>query len=134
MNKDDSRFAYEIRQALIEQANDLPATTTERLLNARRMALARQNIRPEQSFITRSVMHQHLALSQFVKHSRRLSGIAAIVPIMAGMILLVGLYHAEQNKRIVDLAELDAAVLTDELPPSAYVDNGFKVFVTKGRE
>lgn len=134
MNKDYGKFAYEIRQALIEQTNNLPATTTERLLQARRKAIARQTMQAEPSLIARGMMHLGAAKSRFIKHSNRLCEIAAIIPIMAGTILLIGMYHAEQDSRIVDTAELDAAVLTDELPLSAYVDDGFKVFVTKDRE
>ena len=43
----------------------------------------------------------------------------------------MGIYQAEQQQRISELAELDAAVLSDELPLSAYLDHGFNAYLTK---
>ena len=42
---------------------------------------------------------------------------------------LTGLYQFEQQRRIEELADMDAAVLTDDLPISAYTDHGFNAFL-----
>ena len=47
---------------------------------------------------------------------------------------LYGIYEHEQQQQINDLAEIDAAVLVDELPPDAYVDNGFNAYLNKGQQ
>jgi hypothetical protein len=47
---------------------------------------------------------------------------------------LFGIYEYEQNQRINDLAEIDAAVLVDELPPDAYLDTGFTAYLDKTEE
>ena len=44
---------------------------------------------------------------------------------------LVGIAQWQQDSRINDLAEVDSALLTDEVPPSAYLDNGFINFLKK---
>jgi hypothetical protein len=35
---------------------------------------------------------------------------------------------------VADLAELDAAVLSDELPLSAYLDHGFNAYLTQSEQ
>jgi hypothetical protein len=42
---------------------------------------------------------------------------------------LTGLYQFEQDRRIEDLADMDTAVLNDDLPISAYADQGFNAFL-----
>jgi len=44
---------------------------------------------------------------------------------------LVGIYQYEQQRRIAETAEIDAAVLSDELPLSAYTDHGFNAYLAK---
>jgi hypothetical protein len=52
------------------------------------------------------------------------------VPLLAAVFGLAGLYQYEQQQRIAELAELDAAVLSDELPLTAYTDHGFNAYVS----
>jgi len=59
--------------------------------------------------------------------SRRL-----LVPLFAVIVTLSGLVmwqHTIQNTSKTDLAELDAQVLSDELPVTAYLDQGFEVWL-----
>ena len=56
-------------------------------------------------------------------------GVAA--PLILGIVLLVGLYQYEQQQRIAETADIDAAVLADELPLSAYLDHGFNAYLAK---
>ena len=44
-------------------------------------------------------------------------------------VCLAGLYQFEQDRRIEDLADMDTAVLNDDLPISAYADQGFNAFL-----
>jgi hypothetical protein len=54
-------------------------------------------------------------------------GIAA--PLLAGALLFVGLYQFEQQQKITETADIDAAVLSDDLPLSAYLDHGFNAYL-----
>jgi hypothetical protein len=54
------------------------------------------------------------------------------VPLIVLALGLIGIYQVEQERRISDTAELDAAVLADELPLSAYLDHGFNAFLVDG--
>lgn len=59
--------------------------------------------------------------------------IASVLPLLllaGGLVLLHG-YHADQ--RASELAEVDAALLTDDLPPAAYADPGFVQFLKQSR-
>jgi hypothetical protein len=47
---------------------------------------------------------------------------------------LMGIYQFEQRQQIIESAAIDAEVLTDDLPLSAYLDNGFGAFLAKGED
>lgn len=125
MNTDDINLAYKVRHALNEQLDALPASTTERLAAARARALARKKphapvVRKER----RPLLNLHALLSL-----DGLGRMAVAVPLLATVFGLAGLYEYEQQQRIAELAELDAAVLSDELPLTAYTDDGFNAYV-----
>jgi hypothetical protein len=60
---------------------------------------------------------------------RRLGLIWAVVALAGG---LVGIYEWQQQKRVDELVDLDSAMLLDDLPPAAYADQGFHVFLKHG--
>jgi hypothetical protein len=53
------------------------------------------------------------------------------VPLMVLVAGLAGIYQYEEQQRIAEIAELDAAVLSDELPLTAYLDTGFNAYVAQ---
>ena len=126
MNTDDINLAYKVRHALNENLDALPASTTERLATARARALARKKAdAPSRKHEARPLFSIHAMLSM-----GGLGRIAVAVPLLAAVFGLAGLYQYEQRQRIAELAELDAAVLSDELPLTAYTDHGFNAYVT----
>ena len=50
-------------------------------------------------------------------------------PLLALVIGMGGVYQHEQQERLADLADIDAAVLADELPLTAYLDTGFPAYL-----
>jgi hypothetical protein len=54
------------------------------------------------------------------------------VPLAALVFGLFAIYQFEQHQQIMDSASIDAEVLTDDLPISAYLDHGFDAFLAKG--
>jgi hypothetical protein len=126
MNTDDINLAYKVRHALNENLDALPASTTERLAAARARALARKKAdAPARKREARPLFSIHTMLSM-----GGLGRVAVAVPLLAAVFGLAGLYQYEQKQRIAELAELDAAVLSDELPLTAYTDHGFNAYVT----
>lgn len=55
--------------------------------------------------------------------------LASILPLVALIAGLVAISVVQTEQRAVDTAEVDAAMLTDSLPPSAYADPGFVQFL-----
>jgi sterol desaturase/sphingolipid hydroxylase (fatty acid hydroxylase superfamily) len=130
MNTDDINLAYRIRHALNEHLDALPASTTERLAAARARAVAHKKAdaalarRQRRPFFN---IHAMLSMDG-------LGRVAVAVPLLAAVFGLAGLYQFEQQQRIAELAELDAAVLSDELPLTAYLDHGFNAYVASQPE
>ena len=127
----ERRFAYRIRQALNESAAALAPATLERLGMARKAALRAQK-RPEPRRV-RAWQGElaHVNAGRGDDSSR--FGIARIGLVFSTLLVvgacLTGLYQFEQQRRIEELADMDTAVLTDDLPISAYADHGFNAFL-----
>lgn len=131
MNTDDINLAYKVRHALNEQLDTLPASTTDRLAAARAAALARK--KPEESFLqvktAGSGWRQALAgFGSFVS-APAMSRLAVAAPVLALVIGMGGMYQHNQQQQIAELADIDAAVLSDELPLTAYLDPGFPAYL-----
>jgi hypothetical protein len=60
--------------------------------------------------------------------------IGSVLPILALAAGLVLLHFVQSEHRASEIAEVDAALLTDDLPPAAYADPGFAQFLKSGRE
>lgn len=123
MNTDDINLAYKIRHALNENLDALPASTTERLAAARAQALARKKPEP-----ARKTGRRWLDLDALFS-GPALSRLGVAVPLLALVIGMGGVYQHEQQQRIAALADIDAAVLADELPLTAYLDTGFNAYL-----
>ncbi|CDG83985.1 DUF3619 family protein [Janthinobacterium agaricidamnosum] len=129
MNTDDLNFAYKVRHALNEKLDDLPASTTDRLASARQLALARKKAHVPVPVAQVAVAGN--AGGFFSQPFSWLGKMSVVIPLLVMAAGLVGIYQFEQEQHIAELAELDAAVLSDELPLSAYLDHGFNAYLTK---
>lgn len=58
--------------------------------------------------------------------------IASVLPLVVLVAGLVFLHTFQTERRASELAEVDAALLTDDLPPAAYADPGFVQFLKAG--
>ncbi len=54
---------------------------------------------------------------------------AAAAPLLALVLGLVAINVIQNDKRANEIAEIDAALLTDDEPPAAYADPGFTQFL-----
>jgi len=131
MNTRELNFAYKVRHALNESTENLPVATTDRLAAARNAALARRKKEsPLRVLVTRRIIAG--PVGNFV--GERLAWLAPfglILPLVVVAFGLSGIYHYEKQRRIRETAEIDAAVLSDELPLSAYLDHGFSTYIAK---
>ena len=129
MNTDDINLAYKLRHALNENLDALPASTTERLAAARALALSRKKAdAPVEVQANKRKTRRFLDVN-FHFSGAGLGRLGVAIPLLALVVGLGGLYQYEQQQRIAELAELDAAVLADELPLTAYLDHGFNAYL-----
>lgn len=113
MNEQD--FAENIARNLDEGLDGLPPSTLYRLRLARDAALSRA----------------HLGESEpRLAGSTRLLNRRVLVPLLALILgLSVMVLWQQQPSPQPDYAEIDAQVLSDELPVTAYLDTGFEVWL-----
>jgi hypothetical protein len=132
MNAKQINFAYKVRHALNENLDTLPTTTTDRLASARKIALSRKkNDVPLRVLAPRRTLSGPVGnfFNEPLSWVGRLVGVA--IPLIVVAVGLVGIYQAEQQQRIKETADIDAAVLSDELPLTAYLDHGFNAYLAK---
>ena len=129
-------LAYKLRHALDESSNDLPQNICERLASARNIALSHKKAES-----TATVLAPRAALAGAAHrapsiHNRFawITRMGVAVPLAALVFGLMGIYQFEQRQQIIEAAAIDAEVLTDDLPISAYLDNGFNAFLAKGED
>jgi hypothetical protein len=127
MNTDDLNFAYKVRHALNEHLDTLPAATTDRLAAARKAAIARKKAHAPVKVAQRQLAGNIGALFSFSALGR----MGVVVPLLVLVAGLAGIYQYEEQQRIAETAELDAAVLSDELPLTAYLDQGFNAYLAQ---
>ena len=127
MNADDLNFAYKVRHALNEHLDQLPASTADRLASARKKAVSRKKAHAS----VRLAQGQLAGNIGAFFTSSMLGRMGVIVPLLALVVGLAGIYQYEEQQRIAELAELDAAVLSDELPLTAYLDQGFNAYLAQ---
>lgn len=131
------RFARRVTARLDEGADALPHDISERLRAARVQALEKRR---------KPVLARQTAPSTVLVRSGRSAALggwgsegspwwrsmAAAIPVLALVAGLVAINFAQDDYGTAEMAEVDAALLTDSLPPSAYADPGFVQFLKTG--
>lgn len=128
----EHRFALKVCQALDEAAGQIPESRLERLDAARKMALrAQRSEQPAMQWITRAAFATSTGASE--GKSARAGwwgglGLTLVMLILVGA-CLAGIFQIEQQRHIDELADIDAALLSDEIPLNAYADHGFNAYL-----
>lgn len=121
----ENKFGYQIKQQL-DQSLDLEPATLNRLKVAREQALARQRT-TEPAF----------ALAWVDAVVGRVSGnpaSASIALAVAALIIaLVGIQYWQQTPTVEEIEEIDAALLTSDLPINAYLDKSFDTWLKRSQ-
>jgi hypothetical protein len=122
MNNDELEFSYKVRQVLISGEDRLARETLLRLHEARQHALVHQKV------VVRGLSLAgigHLATETLSTCGRTL--IAALA-LTAGV---VGTYYWNHFEQAAENEEVDSALLSDDLPPAAYLDKGFQAWLER---
>lgn len=130
------RFARKAASFLSEAAADLPYEVSERLRAARAQALAKRKVSKLQ--VTASVLNAGSGSAVLSAGSSNdgLGWWGRIGSVMSLIALVVGLLTIESiqnDNRAQEVAEVDAALLIDDLPPAAFSDPGFLQFLKTTR-
>jgi hypothetical protein len=118
-----------IAARLSEGAETLPHDISERLKAARAQALARRRIVSLQVASDVAVSGGELALNMGGREDGLWNRIASVLPLLVLIAGLIFIAVMQDELRAREVAEVDAELLTDELPPSAYVDPGFAQYL-----
>ncbi|HEY2021559.1 DUF3619 family protein [Paraburkholderia sp.] len=132
------QFARQLRRALDETTASLTPATVDRLAAARRAALARK--KPET--VSAPVFVPAFAGMPTGLAGRPDAGVAprrrsplrrfALAwPVAALVVSLIGIAYWEDHQRTAELADIDAAMLSDDLPLNAYLDHGFNAYLSR---
>jgi hypothetical protein len=130
-------FVQGMRRALDESAASLPSATTARLTAARKAALARKKAEPVRvrvpSLAAAGVGAGMASLPDALPPRRRsaLARFALAWPLAALVAGLFAIAYFEDQQRTAELADIDAAMLSDDLPLTAYLDHGFNAYLTR---
>ena len=54
-----------------------------------------------------------------------------VLPAFLVVLSVAGIYTWQQNQRLAEIQEIDAGLLTDDLPIDAYLDRGFEAWLKK---
>ncbi len=128
-----ARFALRVTARLTERSQDLGADVTERLRFAREKALERARAaRTAEAQTSVGVTRAGAAIlgggfGWWLK-------IASVLPALALVAGLVLIQRWQDNAQVSVAAEVDAALLSDDLPPKAYSDAGFAEFLKTPNE
>ncbi|QWD95280.1 DUF3619 family protein [Polynucleobacter sp. MG-Unter2-18] len=116
--------------ALLRQGTQsLPAGIKDRLYAARLKALSvkkPEKVRIEQHILATSSGNWSSGSRSFWDN------VGWVAPLVVLVFGLIGIAQWQQDSRINDIAELDVALLTDDVPPDAYADSGFLGFLKNG--
>lgn len=124
----ETRFSLQLTSLLTEQAETLTQDVNERLRIGREQALerARQARRAQEAQSRTGIVAVGLAVLGGGGWWSRL-GIA--LPLVALVIGLALIQYLQSQEQVSEAADIDAALLADDVPPRAYGDPGFVEFL-----
>ena len=126
------QVARRIAARMAQGTDDLPYDITERLRAARAQALAKRKVvAPVRKAAPAPVVLRSGSSAILGRGSDGgwWNAMVSAIPLMALVIGLFAINIAQDENGLNEVAEVDAALLTDDLPPEAYTDPGFMQFL-----
>lgn len=125
------KFGAMIAGRLSATVDDLPHDISERLRAARVQAVDKRKWVMTQTAPT-VFAHSHsgtLTAGHGEHHASWWSRLGAVGLLLTLVLGLFAINLVQDEMRARELADIDSALLTDDLPPAAYVDAGFAQFL-----
>jgi hypothetical protein len=124
------QFARRIAARMAQGTDDLPYDISERLRAARMQALAkRKAVAPVRKAAPVVLQAGSTAILGGGGDGGWWNAMVSAIPLMALVIGLFAINIAQDESGLNEVVEVDAALLTDDLPPQAYADPGFMQFL-----
>ena len=116
--------------ALLSQGTQiLPPAIKDRLHAARMKALA---VRKVEKVLAQKPVFAGITGNWNAGSNGVWDTVGWIAPLVVLVFGLIGIAQWQDDSRINDIAEVDAALLSDDVPPDAYADSGFLAFLKNG--
>ena len=116
--------------ALLRQGTQsIPQSVKDRLYAARMKALSVR--KPEKIRIQKQVL-AGISRNWTSGSNGIWDTVGWVAPLVVLVFGLIGIAQWQDESRINDIAEVDAALLSDDVPPDAYADSGFMAFLKNG--
>ncbi|MEY8689755.1 MAG: DUF3619 family protein [Leptothrix sp. (in: b-proteobacteria)] len=134
----EARFGLRATALLTHRADSLPRDVTERLRVARQQAVAiaaRQLAAAPELARSPARLGLAFALPSGRGHGDERQGASwwtwfgSALPVLVLLVGLLGIDHWQQLEQIATAADIDVALLGDDLPPAAFTDPGFAEFL-----
>lgn len=122
----EEQFGRRVAARLSAGSLELPHELGERLRAARMQAIAQRKTVPQ--LRTAPVIVPSGGASA-LGGGGWWTRIGAVVPLVALVAGLMAISMIQDDRRTNELAEVDSALLTDDLPPAAYTDPGFAQYL-----
>jgi hypothetical protein len=123
------RFGLQIAARLSDASDNLSHDISERLRAARVQALDKRQLAMTRTVNSMTALGGAATLSFGNGNSGWLDRFAGAIPLLVLVLGLIAISTVQNDNRAAEIAEIDAAILTDDLPPAAYMDPGFTQFL-----
>ena len=122
-------FGKRVAARLSESSDSLPHDVLERLKAGRIHALQMRKVVSAKTATANSWFGRGTALQLGRHHGDGWGHLASLIPLLALVMGLMAISVLQDEHLTQELADVDAELLTDDLPPSAYTDPGFTQFL-----
>lgn len=129
----EARFGVRVASMLGERTLSTAPDITERLRFAREQALSRAQAARRAAAPAVVVVGRGRSAT-LASHLGWWVKLGSAVPLALLVVGLMGIAHVHNRNQIAAVAEVDAALLADDLPPAAYTDPGFVEYLKTTRE
>ena len=123
------RMALRVCARLSDATDDLPYEISERLRAARVQALDKRKMLATRTAHVISSAGNSASLTLGGDYLNLWGRLAAMLPLLALVVGLISINVIQDQNSSDEIAEIDTALLTDDLPPAAYADQGFAQFL-----
>jgi len=133
----EARFGMRVAALLGERARATPPDISERLRFAREQALARAKATRRQEQLATAPSAVVVGRGRSAALADRPGWwvkLASAMPLAMLVFGLVAIDRAHDRAQIAAAAEVDAALLSDDLPPAAYTDPGFAEYLKTAQQ